>query len=82
MDEIQIKAAFFLLLEGPSEQLDKSTIVEIYSALPAQTVDNVDLKDGLLSNRVCIVKFPVVEDYFSCNKTHTELQCTLLSLPK
>ena len=33
-------------------------------ALLAQTADNVDLKDGLLSNRVCTLKFPVVEDYF------------------
>ena len=49
---------------------------------PDQTVDNVDLKDGILSNRVCTVKFPVVEDYFSCNKTHNELQCTVLPLPK
>ena len=40
----------------------------VKEALPAQTVDNVDLKDGLVSNRVCTVNFPVVENYFSCNK--------------
>ena len=39
---------------------------------PAQTVDNVDLKDGLLSNKVCTVKFPVVESYFLCKTTHTD----------
>ena len=51
----------------------------LYHPLPAQTVDNVDFKDGLLSNRVDTVKFPVVEDYFSFNKTQNELKCTVLS---
>ena len=40
-------------------------------ALLAKFADSVDLKDGLLNNRVCTVKFPVVESYFSCNTTHT-----------
>ena len=48
----------------------------------AQTVDNVDFKEGLLSNRVCTVKFPVIGYYFSFSKTHNDLQCTVLSLPK
>ena len=32
--------------------------------LPAQYTDTVDLKDWLLHNRVCTVKFPVVESFF------------------
>ena len=36
---------------------------------------SVDLKDGLLNNRVCTVKFPVEESYFLCNTAHTELHC-------
>ena len=39
--------------------------------LLAKFADSVDLKDGLLKNRVCTVKFLVVESYFSCNTTHT-----------
>ena len=39
--------------------------------LPAQYTDRVDLKDGLLNNRVYTVKFSVVESYFLCNTTHT-----------
>ena len=35
--------------------------------LPAKLADSVDLKDGLLNNRVCTVKFRVVESYFSFN---------------
>ena len=50
------------------------------STLPAPTVDNVDLKYGLISNRVCTGKFPVVEDFFfhllkhtiNCNAQHWE----------
>ena len=41
-------------------------------ALPAQYTERVDLKDGLLINRVCTVKFPVVESYCLCNTTHTD----------
>ena len=40
-------------------------------SLPAKFADSVVLKDGLLNNRVCTVKFLVVESYFSCNTTHT-----------
>ena len=49
--------------------------------LPAKYGDSVDLKDGLLNNKVCRVKFPVVESYFLCNTTHTELHRTVLSWP-
>ena len=38
-------------------------------ALLAKFADIVDLKDGLMNNRVCTVKFLVVESYFSCNTT-------------
>ena len=48
------------------------------STLPAQYGDIVDLKDGLLNNRVCTVKVPVVKSYLLCNTTHTELHCTVL----
>ena len=41
-------------------------------SLPAQYTDRVDFKDGLLNNKVCTVKFPVVESYFLCNTTHTD----------
>ena len=41
------------------------------SSLPAKYADSVDLKDGLLKNRVCTVKLFIVESYFSCNTTHT-----------
>ena len=51
-------------------------------SLRAQTVDNVDLKDGLLSNRVCTVKFPVGEFNFSSNTIHTELHCSASSWPE
>ena len=34
------------------------------STLPAQYADSVDLKGGLLNNRVCTVKFKVEESYF------------------
>ena len=47
-----------------------------YDARPAKFADSVDLKDGLLNNGVCIVKFLVVESYFSCNTTHTVSGCT------
>ena len=47
-----------------------------------QTEDNVDLKIGILINRVCMLKFPVVEAYFSCNTTHTELHCSVLPWPR
>ena len=40
-------------------------------SLLAKFADSVDLKDGLLNNRVCTVKFLVVESYFSYNTTHT-----------
>ena len=33
------------------------------STLPAQYADSVDVKDGLLNNRVCTVKFPAIEAY-------------------
>ena len=45
-------------------------------SLPAQFVDSVDLKDGLLKNRVCTLRFLVVESYFSCNTTYTVWGCT------
>ena len=41
-----------------------------YSLL-ATFSDSVDLKDGLLNNRVCTVNFLVVDSYFSCNTTNT-----------
>ena len=37
-----------------------------------QYTDRVDLKDGLLNNRICTVKFPVVESYFFCNTALTD----------
>ena len=40
-------------------------------SLLAKLADTVDLKDGLLNNRVCTVKILVLESYFSCNTTHT-----------
>ena len=43
----------------------------IHCTLLAKFADSVDLKDGLLNNKVCTVKFLVVESYFSCNTTHT-----------
>ena len=46
-----------------------------YYTLPAKLADSVDFKDGLMNNRVCTVKFPVVGSYFYCNTTHTELHC-------
>ena len=49
-----------------------ATIPCVECTLPAQYTDRVDLKDGLLNNRVCTVKFPVVESYFLCNTTQTE----------
>ena len=39
--------------------------------LPAKFVESVDLQDGLLNDRVCTVKFLLVESYFSFNTTHT-----------
>ena len=42
-----------------------------YETLPAIFADSVDLKDGLLNNWVCTVKFLVVESYFLCKTTHT-----------
>ena len=42
-------------------------------ALPAKYANSVDLKDGLLNNRVCTVKIPAKESYFSRNTTHTEV---------
>ena len=44
------------------------------TTLPTKFVDSVDLKDGHPSNRVCTVKFPIIESYFLCNTTHTELE--------
>ena len=46
--------------------------------LPAKYGDSVDLKDGLLNNRVCRVKFPVVHSNFPCNTTHTVHHRTVL----
>ena len=43
-----------------------------WGALPAKYADSVDLKDGLLINKVCTVEFLVVESYISCNTTHTK----------
>ena len=34
---------------------------ELSQSLPAQYADSVDLKGGLLNNKVCTVKFPVIE---------------------
>ena len=48
--------------------------------LPAKLADSVDLKDGLLNNRVCTVKFPVVESFFLCNTTHTKVPLTRMDL--
>ena len=50
--------------------------------LPAQTEDIVDLKRGLLSNRVCTVKFPVGEFNISSNTKHIELHFSELSWPE
>ena len=41
--------------------------------------DSVDLKDGLLNNRICTVKFPVLKVYYWCKTTHTDLNCIELS---
>ena len=62
--------------------LDYFSWVSQYTTLPAQYGDSFDLKDGLLNNRVCTVKFPVVESYFFCNTKHTELHCTGLSIAR
>ena len=45
-------------------------------ALPAKYADRVDLKDGLLNNRVCTVKILAKESYFSRNTTHTKVPPT------
>ena len=39
---------------------------------PALFTPRVDLKDGLLNNRVGTVKFLVVESYFLWHTTHTD----------
>ena len=46
--------------------------MEEEGALPAQYADSVDLKGGLMNNRVCTVKIRVVESYFSLSL----LKCT------
>ena len=48
--------------------------------LRAKNADNVDLKDGLLNNRVCTVKFPAIESCFSSNTRHTEVPSTRMNL--
>ena len=53
--------------------------LKCYFSLLAQYGDSADLKDGLLHNRVCTVKFPVVDSHFLCNTTHTEMHFTVLS---
>ena len=47
----------------------------IHPSLLTKFADTVDLKDELLNNRVCTVKFSVVESYFLCNTTNTERHC-------
>ena len=42
---------------GPNQTVAKCVLYRW--TLPAQTEDMDDLRDGLLSNRVCTVKFPV-----------------------
>ena len=50
--------------------------------LPAQNEDIVDLKDGLLSNRVLTVKFPVGAFNISSNTKNTELYYSASSWPE
>ena len=55
-------------------------IIKWPGTLPAQYADSVDLKDGLLTNRVCTVKFHAIEAYFSSNTIHTEVPSTRMDL--
>ena len=50
----------------------------VHWALLAQYADSVDLKGGLLNNRVGTVKFHVVESGFHVIQ-HTELHPTVLA---
>ena len=54
--------------------------VQRYTSLPVKYADSVDLKDGLLNNRVCTVKFPAKDSYFSSNTAHTEVPSTRMDL--
>ena len=68
------------------------TVLFLYSNIPevvnctlaAQAVYNVDLKYGLMSNGVCTAsEVPSSRGLFIMSyKTHNDLQCTVLSLPK
>ena len=42
----------------------QNRILNEHCTLPVQYADSVELKGGLLNNRVCTVKFRVVESYF------------------
>ena len=50
------------------------------STLLAKYADSVDLRDGLLNNKVCTVKFPAIESCFSIKITHTEVPSTRMDL--
>ena len=52
-----------LLLFSNLRNLLFRTLITGVCILPAQYTDKVDLKDGLLNNRVCALKFPVLESY-------------------
>ena len=74
MSKIQEKKTFFFFTKsGTFLNIFFSLKKCYFLTLPSQFADSVDLKDGLLNNRVCTVKFPVVESSFSCNTIHTEL---------
>ena len=54
-----------------SQRVGNTLVVRRGLALLAKFSDSIYLKDGLLNNRVCTVKFLVVNSYFLCITTHT-----------
>ena len=81
----ELSMNYFYLIIRHSQQLLKqlcsTTLLGLSNmlpqcTLPAKFADSVDLKDGLLNNRVYTVQFLVVESYFSCYITQIVEGCT------
>ena len=60
--------------------VDQPRLHRVCYTLQDQYAESVDIKGGLLNQRVCTVKFPVVEPYFTCNTAHTEVPLTRMYL--